>query len=341
MPQVEFGHFYKFVASIGLLMMAAAVALPWVFGQTTSGLDLPAVAISELTPTAKAVLLDRQAAIAVAQDLILPASGAVALVGLALLVWGVWGWIGRQRVADTKEDLELSTTKAAFDAMSQADVEAKLDEETTQSVVEPSQMLASVGKPTSTPVAGAGAKSMDWEERKKALRAMEEKTANLLEVRYGSAFSVNSNVRLTTAFGARIDLLLEPFDSSPWGQLALDVRRTSARLLRARLPEFQMRYAMATHELQLGSVFTGKRGRPLRATSAGILLCVVEDDDGASAASIEALAALASRANAVLARPVGVILVSEARFLNLSPSALQDAISTVWAGNAGNVVPMI
>lgn len=341
MPQIEFGHFYKFVASVGLLMMAAAVALPWVLSQTITGLDLSETAISELTPTARAVLLDRQAAIAVAQNWVLPCSGFIAVAGIALLVWGVWGWIGRQRVADSKEDLDLSKSKAAFDAMSQADVDAKLDEETTESVAEPSAVVVPVGEPSPSSSTAVQSRSRDWEARRDALRSIEEKTAVLLTQKYGSTFSVNSNVRLTTGFASRIDLLLEPVDGSPWGQLAIDVRRTPARLLKARLPEFQMRYAMATNELPLGNVYTGKRGRPSRATSAGILMCVVEDDEGLPSASFEALTTMALRANSVLVRPVGVILISESRFLNLSSLALQDAISTVWAGSATSVVSLI
>jgi hypothetical protein len=64
MSQLEYGDYYKFVASAGIALLVAAVLLPWVFLHETFDLSLETAKIALLTPEAQSVIRTRQSQVA-------------------------------------------------------------------------------------------------------------------------------------------------------------------------------------------------------------------------------------------------------------------------------------
>jgi len=347
MPRIDFGHFYKFVASVGLVLVAASIALPWLFSQTTAVLNIPAGSIAKLTDVSQVVILQRQQALSWAQVAVPWVAVGLFICGVASLVWGLAGWKKRQAVLDTGEDLDLSKKKAAFEAMSPQDVEKKLEAETTApELTTPATPPIGEEGPTPAP-AGMGSGRLvqppvydrpDRQARMELLRSYEETTALLLRRSFGDAFSVNSNVRLTTGSGAGagIDVLLDPMDGTPWGQLAVDVRVLPSTVFRMRLPEVMMQMAIVTRDLKGGAVFTGTRGRP-RAAAVTCVIILIEEDDPRRGRQDDSWRLQISRANSVLRRPVGAVVVNAAKLAYLRPDELRDAVASAWSDGEGNV----
>jgi hypothetical protein len=63
-PQVEFGTLYKFVASIGLVLIVAAVVLPWILLQSTDVLLIFEESIAGLSDSAGGAIERRQVLVA-------------------------------------------------------------------------------------------------------------------------------------------------------------------------------------------------------------------------------------------------------------------------------------
>lgn len=106
-PRFDFGHFFKFLSSVGLALLVAAVAAPWLFATASGLLTISQDDLSGLTPVARAVILDRQQAIRDVQAWLPLACVLLAAIGLALLIWGLVGWRKRQKVSDDAEDVDL------------------------------------------------------------------------------------------------------------------------------------------------------------------------------------------------------------------------------------------
>ena len=61
MAQIEYGDFYKFIVSLGIALVLAAILVPWLFLREPFDLMIEASRLSGLTPTAQQIVLLRQA----------------------------------------------------------------------------------------------------------------------------------------------------------------------------------------------------------------------------------------------------------------------------------------
>ena len=125
-------------------------------------------------------------------------------------------------------------------------------------------------------------------------------------------------------------------DGTPWGQLAVDVRVLPSTVFRMRLPEVMMQMAIVTRDLKGGAVFTGTRGRP-RAAAVTCVIILIEEDDPRRGRQDDSWRLQISRANSVLRRPVGAVVVNAAKLAYLRPDELRDAVASAWSDGEGNV----
>jgi len=106
MNKPEFSDFYKFITSLGLLLIAFAFLLPWLFLRESFNSLVSVSDIATLTPTAQTFITYQQyASLWIIQNIKL-LSIISAVLGLMLLFCGIILWFRKQRKLDTKEELE-------------------------------------------------------------------------------------------------------------------------------------------------------------------------------------------------------------------------------------------
>lgn len=141
MNQLEYGDYYKFIASVGIALIAAAVLLPWLFLHESFDLTIEAAKITLLTPEAQAVIYKRQHFVALAVCSVPWASVFLALAGVVTTAIGLHNWHARQAVKDKDEDLANEKLEKELRPMSpEAIVEkARIDEASIEDL--PSTLL--------------------------------------------------------------------------------------------------------------------------------------------------------------------------------------------------------
>lgn len=138
MTRLEFSDFYKFLVSLGSVLVALALILPWLFLRESFDALVSVSDISKLTLAGQALIRHRQtSALWFIQNTIW-ISGVVAMTGIALLGLGVVLWWRRQKVVDERERLEtkkarlevesLTAAQIAEETMKEADEQVRLEE---------------------------------------------------------------------------------------------------------------------------------------------------------------------------------------------------------------------
>lgn len=126
MAQLEYGDYYKFIASAGIALIAGAVIVPWMFLREPFDLAIEASKIALLTPDAQNIVHARQHLIATTIKYLPLASGLMMTLGTALTGIGLFQWRSRQSVRDKTEDLQSAKLDKELRAMSQEQIETKV-----------------------------------------------------------------------------------------------------------------------------------------------------------------------------------------------------------------------
>jgi hypothetical protein len=125
MAQLEYGDYYKFIASAGIALIAGAVVVPWMFLREPFDLAIEASKIALLTPNAQDIIHARQHLIATIINYLPLASGLMAILGAVLTGLGLYSWRSRQSVRDRSEDLQTEKLDKELKAMSPEQIETK------------------------------------------------------------------------------------------------------------------------------------------------------------------------------------------------------------------------
>jgi hypothetical protein len=104
-PNLEYGNFNRLLVSLGLLLVAGAGAGPYFLLRETSVLTISEAELKELTPVARATILDRQELL---HDLpsYWPIPGLIAVLGLGLVSVGSSRLLRKQGQEDERDELE-------------------------------------------------------------------------------------------------------------------------------------------------------------------------------------------------------------------------------------------
>lgn len=334
MPRIDFGHLYKFIASTGLVLVAAAFLVPWFFTQSLAVLEIPEARLVKLTETAQEVILERQAAIAATQAWLLVGAGVALLIGLALLIWGIVRWNRRQVVQDKNENADLSKKLADLRPASPDEIATKLDEEVqlsdetggedaVEAAAQPRRDLSpSAGEPTPS--------GSDHRARVELLKRAEDRVLSLLSTAFSEEFTVRANMTQRDGSGHRevLDVVLTPVDDENVAEIGVDVRRVATRFNTSTLLDSMIRAAIATKGFRGGVVPGPEAGAPVTTAANAILIVVFSDRETMiTSPSITRTKLLVQAANSVLVRKVGVVMVGESVFERMSPAELRAAVS--------------
>jgi hypothetical protein len=129
MSQLEYGDYYKFVASAGIALLLIAWLVPWAFLREPFDLTLEVSKVALLTPEAQGVIHRRQHLIAIVMSVVPVISVILSLVGAVLTACGLLKWRARQTVRDRGEDLDVEKKHRELQNMSRQEVEDKASKE--------------------------------------------------------------------------------------------------------------------------------------------------------------------------------------------------------------------
>jgi hypothetical protein len=125
MEKPDFSSFYKFIVSIGLILVGFALILPWLFLKEPFNTDLKQTEIAEFTAVAQEIITIRQATGLWLLNHTVLFSVLAAVLGSVCVGLGLVFWHKRQRILDQKEDVELAKLRLEIQPMTAAQVSEK------------------------------------------------------------------------------------------------------------------------------------------------------------------------------------------------------------------------
>jgi len=341
-PKLEFGQLYKFVVSVGFVLIAAALLAPWAILRDQGALTISQGSLEELTPRARQVLESKQQHAEWIVAWYPWASLVLLLGGVALAAWGLVRWWRRQQVADEREDVDLRVQRLTLEPATPAEKEHRLDVEVdealgTSEAVEtlreetsapnvPETISESAGPPASAGVGTAtsserspkpAARHAEWI----ALREYVQRIEQLAAFRISDA--LRDTHRVETGVKVRIGrdtesyadiVALASLNSLAWS-FVIDVKhiRAAAQNIGNRLGDSLVNGAAVARGLRRHRV-------------AALTLFVLEsgvDDDRARRQLKRAL----QRVRGAFSVPVGAVLVSEKDLDSMSADDLRQLLA--------------
>ena len=236
MAQIEYGGFYKFIVSLGIALVLAAILVPWLFLREPFDLMIEASRLSGLTPTAQQIVLLRQAHLLRLLPMV-PCFSLFSLsVGIVFVATGLAKWRKRQVLRDTGEELGVRKQEQELRSMTADEVNEKVNAE-----IQPEVSSHAVGLMSDVSAI--------------KLRAVESAFYDRVRECFGAAYRLLINQTLGTAEYDAILQALRPTDPdvvieikyirrgfrSPWlresaMRLALAAELYDARLKRHAIP---------------------------------------------------------------------------------------------------------
>ncbi|MBD8608925.1 hypothetical protein IFT77_00300 [Frigoribacterium sp. CFBP 13729] len=349
--KVDYSSFYKFVSSVGLVLIASAATIPWFVMRA---------AVPESFRNAAAEKTLERAAETRAEQYLLAlqaypwVSGSLVFLGLILTVYGLLAWRSRQVKVDADEDEAFrqrrvlgQTTYATQEERAQ-----KLDLETneTESPATSHESEDDSASRVASPEASGASDSREADSHREAnatrvaddhasqrlrLERLEGRVGELIMVSYEDTHSLETGVRVPTTDGPQrmsiLDFVARARDPEKWTSFAVEVRIVSPRspIVIDMLQRSMLRLAMAARGVPEGPIPRGRRGRPALARSVSLLVVIASAPQYAGARfggtgrppstlwriATERVEAL----NAVLLRKVGVLVLQEEQLPSFSP----------------------
>lgn len=344
--KLDFSSFYKFVASVGLILLAASAVLPWFVLRTAAPeapSGTPAAAVVDLALDERA---DQYRFILQVYPWV---SLGLFILGCGLTAYGLIAWRGRQKKQDADEDevyrqrRELGRTTQASDD----DREKKLDREALDAGG-PSDLITADGRISASndaspppPVVSDYSPDDRYRARRQFIKDAESHVGDLLNDAFADTHRVEAGVRIGA--GAPIlDLVARASEPSRWSSFAMEIRLvTSSGASSMRLRDSMLSVAIAARDVPEGQIQLQRVGRPPVAKSVSLCLVIVDDEEPAPrelgprpaplgfADFTQRAQRVVQTVNSVLARKVGVIMVPRSQFKNVSAHSLRQAVLEV------------
>lgn len=132
--KLEFSDLYKFITSIGLIIIGSAFLLPWLFMKNELGIELSTEDYNNLITEAK-TLADQRISLNLAIVRLIPwISVFLFLIGLGMTVLGLIKWKKKQAIVDQSEDLRLAELRYKVESMSPKEAKEKAKEEVDEEI---------------------------------------------------------------------------------------------------------------------------------------------------------------------------------------------------------------
>lgn len=147
MLSAEASHLRKYLATLGIGMVAATISLAGLALRLQEDLLVKQDELQQLTPTARETIERRQDYLSV-MSIILPWFVLVGCVaGIALAAYGIRGWSKRQKVADEIEDLQRDKSRTEVRSLTDTERSARIDQEVEEAVLQESVLSEGSSEP--------------------------------------------------------------------------------------------------------------------------------------------------------------------------------------------------
>lgn len=291
MAKIEYSDFYKFLASLGVVLISLALLLPWLFLREPFDVAISISDLNNLTPTAQSIIATRQTtALWFLQNLIW-VSSLLLIGGFSFLTTGIFLWAKRQKNIDQKENLEIEKLKRELDNMTPTQIVEKIAKEATEEMEAEGSLVKSTPQPM------------------QIYFRIEEMVINKL----GACFGQNNVLPNRRIKDKGYDVIL--VSDKPYSKdVIFEIKATITSYNRVRIFE-------AMHQLTAGiHDYTEITGR----NALGIILIVLIGNE--SSARHQKMADEASQASKSLSANLKTILLTEEELSNINCNQLKSMI---------------
>lgn len=185
----EFGDLYKFIVSLGVVLITLSIWAPWLFLKEPFDLFRPEIEINALSDVAKAVVIKRQYAVSFIVGFIPWFSSIGSIIGMIFIFLGLKNWQKNQRYLDEQTRLDVEIKKQSLRDATKDEIEEK---ETSEYV---NLQIAESGKSESHIVSSF----------RSQYSRVEELVYSKLSKVYGNKFNVSHNKMVANV---ELDILL-------------------------------------------------------------------------------------------------------------------------------------
>ena len=121
----EFGDLYKFIVSLGVVLITLSILAPWMFLREPFDLFRPESEINALSDVAKAVVIKRQSAVSFIVSFIPWFSSIGSAVGMIFIFIGLKNWRKNQLHLDEQTRLDVEIKKQSLRDATKDEIEEK------------------------------------------------------------------------------------------------------------------------------------------------------------------------------------------------------------------------
>ncbi|WP_429142201.1 hypothetical protein [Aeromonas hydrophila] len=121
----EFGDLYKFIVSLGVVLITLSILAPWLFLKEPFDLFRPEIEINALSDVAKAVVIKRQYAVSFIVGFIPWFSSIGSIIGMIFIFLGLKNWQKNQRYLDEQTRLDVEIKKQSLRDATKDEIEEK------------------------------------------------------------------------------------------------------------------------------------------------------------------------------------------------------------------------
>jgi len=224
--RADTGNFNRFLTSLGLLLLAASLVIPYFYFGNTETLEIPAADLRRMTDIGSAALTQRQEAIASLQPWVLGGSGFLAILGTVLVIAG--GIRLKSAQESDEEEAQLRKDRARLEMKSLSPEERaekvveKAREETPPAPESPSRPLGTRQPQPSPPAPKRRTQGQPSDrirsmgERQKAVARIEKRIEEVFEASSTSDHRLKLQVKVSSAVDAvTLDGVFEANDDGP------------------------------------------------------------------------------------------------------------------------------
>lgn len=121
----EFGDLYKFIVSLGVVLITLSILAPWLFLREPFDLFRPESEINVLSDVAKAVVIKRQSAVSFIVSFIPWFSSIGSIIGMIFIFIGLTNWRKNQLHLDEQTRLDVEIKKQSLRDATKDEIEEK------------------------------------------------------------------------------------------------------------------------------------------------------------------------------------------------------------------------
>ncbi|XOV69061.1 MAG: hypothetical protein ACFHU9_07705 [Fluviicola sp.] len=229
--RIEFSDLYKFLTSVGLIFIAAAFLLPWLFMKEGIGIAISNSEYNDLIIESKN-LTDKRIALSSFVISSIPwISGALFLGGGFLVGFGLFHWKKKQNRVDETEELNLTELRTKIQRLNTSEIREKAEQEVTEEISSTSDITENEIK----------VEQPDIETLKNNLIDMEGLFFEKIIAFNTFDFKPNSNVKIVD--GREVDILLHSYNIKRLPDVLIEIKylqnKLSMQLIRDSYKKFR------------------------------------------------------------------------------------------------------